>query len=101
MSVIGAHFEPDFCLDVGAMFANETTLRVSVGAPTDDRENVLGLISSGRIDPTVAISHRMPLDDAAEAYQLFEARLATKVVLLTAAGEAARSSLTAAAARAK
>jgi len=90
VSVIGAHFEPDFPLDAGAMFANETTLRVSVGAPTDDREDVIGLISSGRIDPTVAVSHWMPLDDAAEAYRLFEAREATKIVLLTPAGQAAR-----------
>jgi alcohol dehydrogenase len=101
VSVIGAHFEPDFPLDAGAMFANETTLRVSVGAPTDDREDVLSLISSGRIDPTVAISHRMPLDEAAEAYQLFEARVATKVVLLTPAGEASRSGQMAAAVTAK
>lgn len=89
VSVIGAHFEPDFPLDAGAMFANETTLRVSVGAPTDDREDVLGLISSGRVDPTVAISHWMPLDDAAEAYRMFESREATKIVLLTPIGMAA------------
>jgi threonine dehydrogenase-like Zn-dependent dehydrogenase len=90
VSVIGAHFEPDFPLDAGAMFANETTLRISVGAPTDDREEVIGLISNGRIDPTVAISHWMPLEEAPEAYRLFEAREATKVVLLTAAGQTAR-----------
>jgi 2-desacetyl-2-hydroxyethyl bacteriochlorophyllide A dehydrogenase len=91
VSVIGAHFEPDFPLDAGAMFANETTLRVSVGAPTDDREEVLALISSGRVDPTVAVSHRLPLEEAAEAYRLFEARVATKVVLLTPAGQALRN----------
>ncbi len=102
VSVIGAHFEPDFPLDAGAMFANETTLRVSVGAPTDDREDVLGLISSGRIDPTVAISHRMPLDEAVEAYRLFEEREATKVVMLTPLGlEASRGRELAGAAVAK
>ncbi len=29
------------------------------------------------------ITHRMPLADAAEAYRLFDERLATKVVLTT------------------
>jgi len=81
VSVIGAHFEPDFCLDAGAMFANETTLRISIGSPTDDREEVLKLVETGRIDPVPVISHRMKLEEAAEAYRMFEAREATKIVL--------------------
>ena len=81
VSVIGAHFEPDFPLDAGEMFAKETTLRFSIGSPTDDRERVLDLIRLGRIDPTTTISHQMKLEDAPEAYRLFEAREATKVVL--------------------
>ena len=81
VSVIGAHFEPDFPLDAGAMFAKETSLRFSIGSPTDDRETVLDLIRLGRIDPTPTISHKMKLEEAAEAYKLFEAREATKVVL--------------------
>lgn len=81
VSVIGAHFEPDFPLDAGDMFAKETTLRFSIGAPTDDRETVLDLIRLGKIDPTSTISHRLSLEDAPEAYKLFEAREATKVVL--------------------
>jgi len=35
----------------------------------------------GRIDPLPLISHRAPLDQAPEMYELFESRLATKVVL--------------------
>ena len=81
VSVIGAHFEPDFPLDAGAMFANETTLRVSIGAPTDDREGVLDLVRLCMLDPVQIVSHRMPLGDAAEAYRMFEAREATKIVL--------------------
>jgi threonine dehydrogenase-like Zn-dependent dehydrogenase len=37
---------------------------------------------AGRIDPSPVISHRMPLEDAAEGYALFDRRQATKVVLL-------------------
>lgn len=81
VSVIGAHFEPDFPLDAGAMFGKESTLRFTIGAPTDDRETVLDLIRLGRIDPTPTISHHMSLEEAPLAYKLFEAREATKVVL--------------------
>jgi threonine dehydrogenase-like Zn-dependent dehydrogenase len=81
VSVVGAHFEPDFPLDAGAMFGKETSLKFSIGAPTDDRETVLDLIRLGRIDPTAAISHHMGLDEAPQAYKLFEAREAIKVVL--------------------
>jgi threonine dehydrogenase-like Zn-dependent dehydrogenase len=42
---------------------------------------MLDLIQAGRIDPASIISHRMALDDGVEAYRLFAAREATKVVL--------------------
>jgi threonine dehydrogenase-like Zn-dependent dehydrogenase len=39
-------------------------------------------VRSGRIDPMPLISHRLPLEDAVEGYQIFDRREATKVVLL-------------------
>jgi len=36
VSVVGAHFNPAAPIDLGRMFANETTLRFSIGAPTDE-----------------------------------------------------------------
>jgi threonine dehydrogenase-like Zn-dependent dehydrogenase len=42
---------------------------------------LLDLISAGRIKPDAIISHRMKLDDAEEAYRMFDAREATKIVL--------------------
>jgi threonine dehydrogenase-like Zn-dependent dehydrogenase len=38
-------------------------------------------VSDDRIDPTRLITHRLPLEDAAEGYELFESRRALKVVL--------------------
>lgn len=81
MSVVGAHFEPDFPLDNGLMFERELTLRFSIGDPTADGQLLLERISHGELDPTPTITHRMPLTDAAEAYRLFDTREATKVVL--------------------
>jgi 2-desacetyl-2-hydroxyethyl bacteriochlorophyllide A dehydrogenase len=81
VSVVGAHFEPDFPLDNHLMFERELTLRFSIGDPTADGGLLLSRLSSGELDPGVIVTHRLPLADAAEAYRLFDSREATKVVL--------------------
>lgn len=42
---------------------------------------LLDLIASGRLKPDAIISHRMKLDDGEEAYRIFDAREAIKIVL--------------------
>jgi threonine dehydrogenase-like Zn-dependent dehydrogenase len=81
VSVVGAHFEPDYPLDNALMFERELTLRFSIGDPTADAGHLLDLVAAGTIDPTRVITHRMPLREAGEAYRLFDSREATKVVL--------------------
>lgn len=81
VSVVGAHFEPDFPLNNGLMFEKEMTLRVTWGHPFRDRERILALIAEGTLDPTVAVTHRFDLADAQEAYRVFDAREAVKVLL--------------------
>jgi threonine dehydrogenase-like Zn-dependent dehydrogenase len=82
VSVIGAHFEADFPLDMGRMFERELTLRVTWGHGLDDRDRILGMLAAGAIDPTPAVTHRMGLSDAADAYRAFDAREAVKVLLV-------------------
>jgi alcohol dehydrogenase len=81
VSVVGAHFEPDFPLDNGLMFERELTLRFSIGDPTLHGALLLDRLATGSLDPTPVVTHRLPLADAAEAYRLFDTREATKVVL--------------------
>jgi 2-desacetyl-2-hydroxyethyl bacteriochlorophyllide A dehydrogenase len=81
ISVVGAHFEPDYPLDNARMFERELTLRFSIGDPTADGGHLLALVASRRLDPTPVVTHRLPLADAGEAYRLFDSREATKVVL--------------------
>jgi threonine dehydrogenase-like Zn-dependent dehydrogenase len=81
VSVVGAHFEPDYPLDNALMFERELTLRFSIGDPTNDRGRLLARLASGELDPTPVLTHRLPLDAAAEAYRLFDVREATKVLL--------------------
>ena len=81
VSVIGAHFEPDYPLNNLPMFEKEITLRFTIGDPTRDRERLLASIEAGAMKPSQVITHRMSLDEAPDAYRLFDAREATKVVL--------------------
>jgi 2-desacetyl-2-hydroxyethyl bacteriochlorophyllide A dehydrogenase len=81
VSVVGAHFEPDFPLDNGRMFAKELTMRWSIGDSLVHRERLIAMISEGRLGPSAVVTHRMPLGDAAEAYRLFDNREATKIVM--------------------
>jgi alcohol dehydrogenase len=57
------------------MFERELTLRFTIGDPTADGAHLLDLVAEGRLDPTSIITH------APEAYELFDTREATKVVL--------------------
>lgn len=81
VSVIGAHFEPDYPLNNALMFEKEITLRFTIGDPTRDRERLLATIEAGAMKPSGVITHRMPLAEAADAYRLFDSREAVKVVL--------------------
>lgn len=82
VSVIGAHFEPDYKLNAGLMFERELTLRFSMGDPLADRERLMQMVLARGLAPERVITHRLPLAEAAEAYRLFDTRAATKVVLL-------------------
>jgi threonine dehydrogenase-like Zn-dependent dehydrogenase len=44
-------------------------------------DEVISLIAAGKLTPSAVISHRMPLTEAPEAYRMFEAREATKILL--------------------
>jgi threonine dehydrogenase-like Zn-dependent dehydrogenase len=83
ISVVGAHFEPDFPLNNALMFEKEITLTFAIGNPGRDRERLLAMIADGVLAPSAVLSDRVPLEDAAEAYRAFDAREATKVVLTT------------------
>jgi threonine dehydrogenase-like Zn-dependent dehydrogenase len=39
------------------------------------------MLADGRLDPTPLVTHHMPLQDAAEAYAMFDRHEALKIVL--------------------
>jgi glutathione-independent formaldehyde dehydrogenase len=44
-------------------------------------DTVLAMMSAGVLDPTPLVTHHMPLDDAPEAYAVYDRREALKIVL--------------------
>jgi threonine dehydrogenase-like Zn-dependent dehydrogenase len=78
---VGSHSSETLRFPAREAFAKELTLRFAVGDPIRSRDEVLGLVSEGRLDPTAVISHRMSLADATRAYEMFDRRQALKVVL--------------------
>lgn len=81
VSVVGAHFEPDYRLDAGRMFEAELTLRFSIGDPISDREHLMRTVLDRNLAPERMFSHRLPLAEAPTAYRLFDERVATKALL--------------------
>jgi len=88
---VGAHHST-YELDTADGFARELTLRFAVGDPIRYAAELLELVRAGVVDATVVVSHRLSLDDAAPAYDLFDQGEATKVVLTPSGktGEPAR-----------
>jgi alcohol dehydrogenase len=46
-------------------------------------DNVLAMMGAGVLDPTPLVTHEMKLEDAAEAYALYDRREALKILLRT------------------
>ncbi len=60
----------------------DVTFRIGLANIHRDIDQTLELVRTGKIDPTIVISHRMALSDAAEGYKLFDSRVASKVILI-------------------
>ncbi len=63
------------------MWEKSLTFRSGVCNVREYMRPLLDLIAAGRLKPETIISHRMKLDDVEEAYRMFDAREATKIVL--------------------
>lgn len=82
LCVLGVYASETIELQLGVNWIRGVDVRFAGLTPVQGWwEKTRDAIGSGALDPTVVISHRLPLDDAAEGYRLFGAREATKVVL--------------------
>ena len=81
ISLLGMYVEDAASVPIGDMWLKNITVMAGVANIQGHMDELIELIRDGRIDPKVIISHRLPLDEAAKGYELFDSKEALKVVL--------------------
>jgi threonine dehydrogenase-like Zn-dependent dehydrogenase len=66
---------------LGLAWLKGLQLRLGLANVIAHVDRVLGLIEAGKLDPVPLVTHHMKLDEAAEAYRLYDRREALKIVL--------------------
>jgi threonine dehydrogenase-like Zn-dependent dehydrogenase len=68
-------------LHMGVVWIKSLTLRTGQANVIAHLDPVLDGLTSGRLDPSPLVTHHMSLDEAAEAYEVYDRREALKIVL--------------------
>ncbi len=77
---IGVYAEP--CqVHMGLVWIKALTLKTGHANVIGHVDRVLGMLAAGTLDPTPLVTHHLALDDAAEAYAIYDRREALKIVL--------------------
>jgi 2-desacetyl-2-hydroxyethyl bacteriochlorophyllide A dehydrogenase len=77
---IGVYAEP--CqVHMGLVWIKALTLKSGHANVIAHVDRVLGMLTAGSLDPTPLVTHHMPLEQAREAYELYDRREALKIVL--------------------
>jgi threonine dehydrogenase-like Zn-dependent dehydrogenase len=79
--LLGVLVDEPFPVSAGEAFLRGLSVSAVIGNPFAYRPELMRLIEAGRIAPARIVSHTMPLEEAPEAYAMFDAKEATKVVL--------------------
>jgi 2-desacetyl-2-hydroxyethyl bacteriochlorophyllide A dehydrogenase len=66
---------------LGLAWLKGLTIRSGLANVIAHVDRVLAMVSAGLLDPAPLVTHRMSLDEAAEAYALYDRREALKIVL--------------------
>jgi 2-desacetyl-2-hydroxyethyl bacteriochlorophyllide A dehydrogenase len=66
---------------LGLAWLKGLELRLGLANVIAHVDRVLALMQSGKLDPSPLVTHHMPLDEAAEAYKVYDNREALKIVL--------------------
>jgi len=73
VSFVGLFFEP-FPLNITDFFLRNLTLRGGVAPARTYIPQLMPLVEQGKLDPTLVISHRIPLDEVPKGYELMNNR---------------------------
>jgi 2-desacetyl-2-hydroxyethyl bacteriochlorophyllide A dehydrogenase len=77
---IGVYAEP--CqVHMGLVWIKGLTIKTGQANVIAHVDRVIAMLAAGSLDPTALVTHHMPLDDAPQAYEIFDRREALKIVL--------------------
>jgi len=74
VSVVGVNQNTSFDFNMALAQVKSLSFHIGLCSVQAELPTLIPLVQSGRIDPTLAISHRMGLSEGAEAYRLFASR---------------------------
>lgn len=81
--VAGMYASETFEAQLGVWWARGLDVRFTGICPVHAWwERAMADLDEGRLDPAPLVSHRLPLEEAARGYELFDSRRATKVLLI-------------------
>jgi alcohol dehydrogenase len=80
VSVTGVYAEPAE-VHMGVVWIKALSLRTGQANVIGHLDRVLAMLSAGVLDPGPLVTHRMSLDEAPEAYAIYDRREALKIVL--------------------
>jgi threonine dehydrogenase-like Zn-dependent dehydrogenase len=66
---------------LGLAWLKGLQLRLGLANVIAHVDRVLGLMEAGKLDPSPLVTHHLPLDQAGEAYEIYDQREALKIVL--------------------
>ena len=83
ISAVGVHTEPQFAFSPVEAYDKNLTFKVGRCPARHFMDEVLGLLAETQVDPSIIISHRLPLTEGDRAYDIFARKLegCTKAVL--------------------
>jgi threonine dehydrogenase-like Zn-dependent dehydrogenase len=80
--VVGVYVELEYAFPLGEAWRKNIEITFSGVTPIPAYwEEALDAVRKGKVDPTIIVSHIMPIEEAAKGYQLFDSKEATKVIL--------------------
>ena len=80
VSGIGA-YQGKIEVSIGLAWVKSLSLRLGLANVISHVDRVLALMAAGKLDPSALVSAHMPLDQASEAYAIYDNREALKIVL--------------------
>lgn len=80
VSVVGVHLY-DYSIPVGQLFVTEKRISFSIGDPIKYRDKLMDYIRHEKIDPSIIITHRLRLEEATKAFEIFDKKEAVKIVM--------------------